>query len=274
MSSHDGVTPIRRILLALDASASGLAALEGAVALASRMEAELLGLFVEDINLLRFAALPFAREVSHFSATTRRLDSGMMERALRAQASRAETALIEAAERLRVRCSFHIARGEVTAQLLAAAHEIDLVALGMPRRQYRRIGSTVREIVNAAQSSVLLLPLDARIRAPIAVVYDGSPASARALSVARYFTQIQDSILTVLVTTKTGDPKADITRQLEGSGLTVRYRSLPDLEIANVAQSVRQEAAGTLVLCASVYPKEGALEDLLAQLDCAVLLVR
>ncbi len=274
MSSRESLSPIRRILIALDASASGIAALETAVALASRMEAELLGLFVEDVNLLRFAALPFAREVSFFSARTRRLDSGEMERALRAQASRAEAALIEAAERRRVRCSFRVVRGEVTTQLLAAAHDIDLLALGMPRRQFRRISSTVRGIVNAAQSSVLLLPPDAQIRTPVVVVYDGSPASVRALSVARYLSQRQDSILTVLTTGKTGDPKAEVAEQLEGSGLVVRYRSLPDVDIAGVAQSVRQESAGTLVFCASLYLKEGTLEDLLERLDCAVLLVR
>ena len=274
MSSREGISPIRRILLALDTSDSGLAALETAVVLASRMEAELLGLFVEDINLLRFAALPFAREVSYFSARTRRLDSGEMERALRAQASRAEAALIEAAERQRVRCTFHVVRGEITTQLLAAAHDIDLVALGMPRRQFRRISATVREIVNAAQSSVLLLPPADQIRTPIVVVYDGSPASARALSVARHLSQKQDNSLTVLTTGKGEDQKAQIEEQLEGSGLAVRYRLLPDVSIAGVVQCAQQEAAGALVLCASQNLKDGTLEDLLERLDCAVLLVR
>jgi len=267
VSSRKGLSPIRRILIALDASTSDIAALETAVALASRMEAELLGLFVEDINLLRFAALPFAREVSFFPARTRRLDSGEMERALRAQASRAEAVLIEAAARQRVRCSFRVVRGEVTTQLLAAAQDIDLVALGMTHRQFRRISSTVREIVNAAQSSVLLL-------SPVVVVYDGSPASAMALSVARYLAQMQENILTVLTTGKTEEQKAEVAEQLEGSGLTVRYRSLPDVDIAGVARGARQEAAGTLVLCASLSLKEGTLEDLLERLDCTVLLVR
>jgi hypothetical protein len=197
-----------------------------------------------------------------------------MERALRAQASRAEAALIEAAERQRVRCSFRVVRGEVTTQLLAAAHDIDLVALGMARRQFRRISSTVRGIVNVAQSSVLLLPPDAQIRTPVVVVYDGSPASVRALSVARHLSQRQDKILTVLTTGTTEDQKAGAAKQLEGSGLAVRYLSLPDVDIAGVAQGAWQEAAGTLILCSSLYLKEGTLEDLLEHLDCAVLLVR
>ena len=49
----------RRILVALDASAHSHAALAAAVALAARLHAEIEGLFVEDINLLRLAELPF-----------------------------------------------------------------------------------------------------------------------------------------------------------------------------------------------------------------------
>ncbi|MBI3778498.1 MAG: universal stress protein [Gammaproteobacteria bacterium] len=274
MSNGENLPPIRRILISLDASASGTAALETAVALASRMEAELLGLFVEDVNLLRFAALPFAREMSFFSARIRRLDIVGMERALRAQASRAEATLIETAGRQRVRCSFRVVRGEVTTQLLAASQDIDLIALGVTRRQFHRISPTVRGIIDATRSSVLLLPTDARINAPVTVVYDGSPASIKALSVARQLSQMQEGILTVLFTEKTESPKAEVAEQLEGSGLVVRYRSLPSADMAGVAQGARREAAGTLVLSTSLCLKAGALEYLLEQLDCAVLLVR
>lgn len=274
MSSRESIPPIRRILMALDASASGLAAMETAALLASRMEAELLGLFVEDANLLRLAALPFAREVSFFPAGTRRLDSAGMERALRAQASRAEAALLEAADRQRVRCSFRVVRGEVTAQLLAAVRDIELVALGMARSRFHHRGSNVRTIVNATQSSVLLLSPDARINMPVVVVYDGSSASVKAMSAARSLTHRQGSVLTVLIAGKTEARKAEVTEMLEGSGLTVRYRSLPDMDIADVTRCARQEAAGTLVLSASLCQDEGILEELLEHADCTVLLVR
>ncbi|MGB7837261.1 MAG: universal stress protein, partial [Terrimicrobiaceae bacterium] len=59
---------IRRILVALDASAHSRAALEAACELALGLDAELSGLFVEDINLLRLAQLPFASEISYPSA--------------------------------------------------------------------------------------------------------------------------------------------------------------------------------------------------------------
>ena len=66
---------IRRILVALDASRHSLAALEAAAELAARLKAELVGLFVEDIDLLRLAGLPFAREIRYPSAIIQQLDS-------------------------------------------------------------------------------------------------------------------------------------------------------------------------------------------------------
>ena len=53
----------RRILVAIDTSPHGSAALEAAARLATELRAELEGLFIEDINLLRLAGLPFAREI-------------------------------------------------------------------------------------------------------------------------------------------------------------------------------------------------------------------
>ena len=49
---------MRRILVAVDASPHSLAALDAALRLAADLEAEIIGLFVEDINLLRLAGMP------------------------------------------------------------------------------------------------------------------------------------------------------------------------------------------------------------------------
>lgn len=274
MSDRENPVPVRRMLMALDVSASGLAAMEAAATLAACLEAELLGLFVEDVNLLRLAALPFAREVGFSPAATRRLDPAGMERVLRAQASRAEAALLETAGRRRVRCSFRVVRGEVTAQLLAAAQDIDLVALSVARERLYRNDPIVRAVVNAAQSSVLLLPADVPVDLPVVVVYDGSPASVKALSAARALAQRQDGTLTVLTAGAPETVNAEVARLLEGSGLVVRHRPLPGTGIADLIRHARQEAAGTLVLGADLCRGEGTLEKLLEQLDCTVLLVR
>ena len=96
----------RRILVALDASAHSLAALQAASEMAAWMESELVGLFLEDINLVRLAGLPFAREVGFPSAISRELDVVAMERALKLVAVQAKQAIAATAERAHVPWSF------------------------------------------------------------------------------------------------------------------------------------------------------------------------
>src|SRR5512146_300494 len=85
MSEPEEEGAIRKILIAIDASPHSLAALQAAAEFAARVNAELSGLFVEDINLLRMAELSFVREVSHYSATVTQISREGLEQQLRAQ---------------------------------------------------------------------------------------------------------------------------------------------------------------------------------------------
>jgi hypothetical protein len=118
---------IRRVIVGLDPLQQSRALLEAAAELAGEMQAELLGLFVENQDLLHFAGLPFAREVGFETATRRALDVGSMERSLRALAKEARQALEAAAKPTRIQWSFRVVRGAPAAELLAAAEESDLV---------------------------------------------------------------------------------------------------------------------------------------------------
>ena len=95
--------------------------LDAAASLARRVGAELFGLFVEDAELLSFAALPFAHEIGFASAVRRRFDVAALERGLQRRALEAERALAGTADRIAVRWSFRVARGIVAVELIAAA---------------------------------------------------------------------------------------------------------------------------------------------------------
>ena len=92
---------IHRILVALDASLRSLAALEAAAELAAQWHAELLGLFVEDVELLRMASAPAAIRCVYPSASEQPLSAVLIESELRALAERARRSLAGAAERAR-----------------------------------------------------------------------------------------------------------------------------------------------------------------------------
>ena len=193
---------IRRILVALDASSHSLAALETATWLASRLKAELIGLFVEDIDLLRVAEFPFTRQVGLFSSTFQRLDLLELERQLRAQANQIRQALTAIAERAQVPWRFRVARGSVSSEVLAAGAKADLTIVGKRGRSLslgKRVGSTARMVMFEGQGLTLVLQQREELTAPVMVVYDSSPAAENALEAALNLANAINGHLSVLV---------------------------------------------------------------------------
>ena len=115
---------IRRIVVRLDPAPRSRTVLQAAASLAGKMEVELVGLYVENVDLLHLAGLPFAREVGVYSATMRRLDAAAMARTLRAHAKRAQEMLALATRDIPVRWSFRLARASEPDARIA---ETDLV---------------------------------------------------------------------------------------------------------------------------------------------------
>lgn len=190
---------IRRILAAVDASPQSLGALRGAADLAARLDAELLGVFVEDATLLQLANLPVAREVRSFSATVRKLDTGRVHRQLDAQSGRVHRAIRTVASERRVTWTYRVRRGPVANELIAGMSEADLIVLGRAgERGRRRLGSTARAVLEGTTRPVLLLdgPLPARPSA--LVLYDGSERGQRTLALAMQVVERLGGFLSVV----------------------------------------------------------------------------
>jgi nucleotide-binding universal stress UspA family protein len=282
MSNTYHHAPIRRILLALDTATHNLATFEAATALAARLDAELHALFVEDINLLRLAALPFARETRLTSATTRRLQNPDMEQALRAEATRAQATLATVATRLNVRWSFQVTRGQMAAQVRAEAMETDLVALtfsgGAPAR-LTQVTAMMETVMQGAPCPLLILPPGAGIRPPFVVIYDGSPASARALRLAGQLAQAEAEAAGVTVLLAAIEPpvlrrlRAEADTLLAGTTLTAEFPALARTDATAIARAVRAASAGTLLMAADSPVFDGDVRRrLLEELECAALL--
>ncbi|MBK8128020.1 MAG: hypothetical protein IPK53_03460 [bacterium] len=88
------------------ASQSG-GACKAAIDLAERLDAELQVYFVEDINLLRLAQLPFARELRYpCLGLSKKVDTLHMEEQLRGQAAQAQRLFQQLAEDRKIKHSF------------------------------------------------------------------------------------------------------------------------------------------------------------------------
>jgi nucleotide-binding universal stress UspA family protein len=271
---------IRRILVALDVSALSLAALEEAAAFAAAMEAELTGLFVEDINLVRSAGLPFARQVSYPSGAEERLSSERIDREFKARAELARKALAAAAERRHMPWSFRTVRGHVTNEILAAAAQADLIFIGKSGwSPARPLGSTALALIAAAPGAFLLVQQEIPQAGPIMVLFDGSEGSRRALEAAVRLAIAREVGLVVVIAGASPDLYETLqegAKQIIGGRLKgVRLRRVPAAGPGDVAHIVRTEGVGLVVLPGdSLLAQEPGIRRLLELIRNPFLLIR
>jgi hypothetical protein len=132
------------------------------------MDAELVGLFIEDIDMLRFAAMPFACEIGAASGRRRTTDVAAVERYMADRAAELRETLGRALDRTSVVWTFRIARGTVSEQLLAAGVEregavlllppgarIELTPVSIARSDVQR---SPRKLGEISDQPILLLP--------------------------------------------------------------------------------------------------------------------
>lgn len=284
MTAADEVLEFRRILVALDASKESLAALEAAAQLAARLHAELAGLFIEDADLLNLAGLPFSREAPLLSRAGRLLDLERLEQELKSKAAIARQALARRAESLHLQWSFRTARGRVDAELLAAAAEADLIAVGKSTRPLTgdvRLGRRARTVAaQSARSMLFASPAGCSGDAPLAAVYDGSTRSARALSLATRLAEREGRRLLVFVL---GQSPADLARheiavreQARAQSVSAAVRRVRGTGLRDIVGAVMAESVELLVVGSQLLPsdEDAALDILVEKSACSVLLVR
>jgi nucleotide-binding universal stress UspA family protein len=272
---------LSRILVALDASPHSLAALEAAAALAAMMDAELSGLFVEDIALLRLAESPIAREVLYFSPKDTPLTPASMETKLRAQSEQARRALQAVAERARVRWTFRSVRGDVTSAVLAAAAEADLLALGTRGWSVShqvRTGSTALRAARSTLPVLLLAEHGVPANGSLVVYYDGSPGAKRGLLAAARLSQAGMDGIVVFVSTRNVKPAAELQEEashlLKQADVMARYRLTDLKDEIGLLCALKEEHAGTVILGGrDAIEKFQRLEQSLRNAKVAFLLV-
>lgn len=273
---------IRRILVALDASPTSLAALGETVRLAAELRAELEGLFVEDMDLISFAELPFASVTGALSGGSRRMSEGEVQRSLRSRAARARDAMSHATKTAGIRWSFRVVRGNVYREVMQAAEHADLLSLGWvgasePRRA--GAGSVTHRAAHSAPRSVLLLRRHKRNRG--AVVALGHPAEPVAPLLAAAAAAARASAQTLVVLVPFDKAQRDAFMQqarptLAEFKVEVRWVTLSgDRLDAVLGEALRVARDGLLVIDAN-YPllHQEQLARLVDRGGCSLLILR
>lgn len=279
--------PIRRIVVALDASAPSVAALEVSAPLAAALGVDLAGVYVEDPVLMRLTGTGLIREVDFFSGEARPLRARDVTRQLRIHARRAREAIRRVAGRTEVAWSFHTVRGRPDIELLAFAAEADLIILGeRSRTPGRGPGSTVRALVQRGGCSLMIVRAGRARGQVLHVLHDGSSAADEALEVALTLSRAGAGRVRVLVAPRPEDsagmeevPSAEdlgaiLEERLRSAGVDATVRAFPRWDTRTLVRAL-QLGASALVVVAR-HSLVGGPEELAAFLregGCPVLVV-
>ena len=261
---------IRHIVVTLDASESGRSALETAVRLAAILGAELEGVFVEDINLIRLAGLPFLRELRPWSLGEETISTQRMQRELRTLARHAERRLEQAAREMGVPWSFQVWRGHAGAETLAQTFNADILSLGrVSALASSRMWATTRSRTRQSRETI----------ASLNVLFSDSEQAVRALTTACNLAKDPGAGVTVLIPENQTEDAPGLKEKalsiLDFHGQVARFVQLSGTGVQSLVQAAG--ASGVRILIAEAeHPllAQAGLDQCLEALCCPVLLVR
>ncbi len=268
-----------RILLSLHAGAPIQLVEQALEALWPGMAEELVGLFIEDTELLELTRLPVAREIRQDGTPPCAPDRAGLERELRAQAERLRQAFEQRARHLARRCAFRVARRSPAALLRESGEDFDVLLLADSPDRLEYHWAVRRQLAFVVRGGpplvVIARPLQ-RFARRIAILWD--PASAGARRSLETACEIAASAaLEVLLLPLPGsstDPE-DLQRLMQqaGAGLAWRSRPLAALSPEALASALQAEGAAFLVMSRdSAGIDEAFIAEAVDRVRCTVIL--
>lgn len=273
---------INRILVALDASAVNRSVLQAATTLAVNLDAELNALFIEDINLLRLAELPFAREIVYGSDTGRGINVADMERSMLMQTKRLRELVGTIAQQSRLRIAFDVERGDIASAICNASRQTDLLIIGKNSqllRQSLKVGTIAQALLSSTHCNLMVLQHGATIERPVVVTFDGSDVSLTAVLLASRLARQDHNVLIVLFPA-VNDHRYQLLynqlmKELKNTALQIRPVRLSENTVAQILQAIKQDHGRILLLetgCSFLTGDQ--TREIVMQADIPVVLLR
>ncbi|MFO1436173.1 MAG: hypothetical protein U1F34_07450 [Gammaproteobacteria bacterium] len=260
MSVDDTSVATQRVAFLSDSGRADVESLALLRRIAAPLHAELVVQFIESVELLRAAALPFNREIGLISGAVRAMDVGAVERSLRRQADQLRQQLAAIANDLQLPWSFDISRGTLIEHVASQVMTASVVVVGA-RRQAR---------LSVLSSSIL----GART---VLAMYEPGQVGERAVATAWNLAQHKIENFKLLIVESSESVAENLRKAIaRGFGVapqamnTLRYTG-PLREIGN--QLFMSGVQAVVMPMTRVSKKREELGALLRTLDRAVVLV-
>ena len=255
----------KKFLVAFDTTQDYQSILELAATLALHQRAQLSALFVEDINLIHLAGLPFTRVIDRITSSTQPIDEIWVTRNMEKQIIQIRHLLANVKMHSSLEISLKIVRGHYVAEAIAAADEADLLLLNKRGNRQTR---TRRKSQKKAFTP------------PVWVVFDGSPASERALVIATELTKGKTTELNIIVKADSKEMAATLKNRGRQIINKSQWRSHFFIDEKNdfsyILQCILQRGCSIMVM--NINRQDALISNQEAsffseQADCPVLLV-
>jgi hypothetical protein len=210
-------------------------AIRKAAELASRLNLDLLGMFIEDRNLLGLAALPFAREIRPAGGTWHAMAVDEMAQDMALASRRAERHFNALAQELGRTAQFEVVQGSPADAVQAMSRHDDVIVIIEPTSAGDRYVQPFAALVDAAfRSAAAVLVMPARVirdRGPVVALISrpDDPAAAAAASLAA----------TLGTEAVALNVQAIDWRHLEERMLVIERGTLRDAELSDLATARR-----------------------------------
>ncbi len=264
-------------ILALLEGTTAEAVLEAAAEIAAIGGLPLVGLVIEDAELLSSAGLPFAREIGRVSGQPRPLSAAVVEARMRAEHERLHARLNEIARRHHVVADLEIGRGQRVEPVLARLGPTDML-VGRRSGGVERPFALVERVLVAARCAVLvsgtLAPVLAGRGAPMVLVEDIASVD-RVVAVAAELARAHHRGLALLVgpTAASAAAARHAAVRLVDYGLQALWIELPGLDAATVLRAVRRERSALLCVARDSALLVGTEGERLTENDDVTLVI-
>jgi hypothetical protein len=252
---------LKKILIVFDAAGCTPVSMRIATDLAASMQSGIQALYIEDINILNAADLPFTREVSLHTAAISSIDSILMIQKFRADAENIKKQIEKIALTSSVSLSFSSMRGQKTQLIKHRREEISMV------------------LIPAAYSTTDKKDQQ-RLKHVLAMVYDNhKPSNEKALNIAISQAVKNDYQLFVIVDSQHSKQHVEqlIKQQSTDDSYPATTCQIADFSsVDDIVLLLQEHSPELLVLTEDslMIDTEHALQHLINSLECDILIIR
>jgi nucleotide-binding universal stress UspA family protein len=272
---------VEHILVALDKSSHSLAALQAAIELASHYHANLKGVFVEDINVLNLAKMPFRKEVGEYTATVREITQDGLSREISVQSRWVTRFFQNTINQTDVNADFAVLRGNIHEIVNIESQACDLVVIGKSGTHplgRHRFGSTAKALIELHQKPLLLIEENTQLGSPIILMYENSPIGKISLETAR---DLMDPAETLMIFLIADDPDVFLKLNTElnqwafENQIIISIESFKSQAVSRLIGMVERMKTGLFILPHNAdSPQIKILESYLGEIRLPILLIR